>query len=208
MSSEPANIVENAFNSNISRIFRAAMQLDERLKAIKIEVVKGGVTGINVVFKEEEHTMLIHERWFDVDKIHEDTGCELFMLAQQTSLSAADFSCDHVVEDLLNLVLDEVHRHIEGEALEVSKIRGTARQLIHQTPRGIRVCQTQKAGELKVTWIGNESESIVRQYSDGIFYNAVLHKVSSCGSQRLELLQFVGEYTIGQRIDHVVSLTP
>jgi hypothetical protein len=195
MASELASVDTTPFSTSILRVLKAALQLDDRLGQINIQVVKGDETGIDLLYKDDDNVLLIHEKWLDFDKTHEDATCELSLLAPGRRIEMEDFSCDHVVEDLFELIIHDIQEQLKWDHSRVTTIRRVARERIRQIPRRIQVSRTCNAGELEVSWVGNESEIIARNYAGDIFCNVKLHKLSSCQRKYEDLLQQGGMYS-------------
>lgn len=170
----------------------ATFLLDQRLAEIKIQIVKGGDIGIDVLYKESEGCLLIHEKWFDFEETHHESSCDRFLLSLESNAKTAEFSCDHVVEDLIYLAVNEIRAPLKLEYYEVTAILRAARERVRQTPRGIRTFGTPKLDGLEVRWIGNEGGVVAEMYAPGILYDVTLHKESSCQGCYKELLNLSG----------------
>lgn len=175
-------------------MLKSALQLDARLESIQVHIVKGGGTGIDILFEEDKGCLLIHEKWLDFTKAHENTSCEIALLARDRPLHDVPFSCDHIVEDLFELVMNDVRRALKFSHAEASTIRGFVRERIPQMPRGIKVIAPNEAGVLEVTWKGNESGVIAENYGREIEYHVTLHKMSSCATKKSDLIQLYGKW--------------
>lgn len=162
------------------------------MKDIKIQFVKGGETEIDLLFREEEKLLRIHEKWINFQRIHEGASCEVSRLAQEQPVEMEAFSCDHVVEDLFELALNDIRGQLKLTPSESVTLRRVARERIQQIPRLINVSRTGQANELEVSWTGNECGIISKKYGTNIRYHVTLHKVSTCWPKKDELLHQAG----------------
>ena len=193
--SETIGMNEDPFCVSVLRALSASLSLDRRMKDVKVKFVKGGDTGIDLLFREEENLLRVHEKWIHFQRIHEGASCEVSRLARERSVEMEAFSCDHIVEDLFELALNDIRGALKLDRSECVTLRRVARERIQQIPRLIKVFRTGRANELEVSWTGNESGIISKKYGANIRYHVILHKVSTCWSKRGELLHQAGTYT-------------
>jgi hypothetical protein len=191
-SSEPVTLPNGCFGTTIIRMLHATLQLDARLNLVAIQFVQGHDLGIDVLYKETENVLLIHERWLYFEKTHPEATCELAQLSPDKLSQMKDFSCDHIVEDLIELIVNEIRSNGKLNHLEATNIRKLARQRIRQMPRRVRI-STGKPCELMVSWVGNESSLVATNYASDILYNITLHKHSSCQNKWEELIDHQGK---------------
>ena len=192
--SERVRINENPFSIGVLRALSAALSLDQWTEDINIHFVKGGDTAIDVLFKEKKKVLLVHEKWIDFHRIHEGASCEVSRFAQELPAEMEAFFCDHVVEDLCQLVLDHIRSPLNLHHQESLKLRRVVRERVQQIPRLINFFRTDRANELGVTWTGNESGCISKKYSANMQYHVILHSMSTCWSKEGELLHQAGTY--------------
>jgi len=192
--SETVGINEDPFVVFILRALSAALSLDRRMEHIRVQFVKGGDTEIDLLFKEEEQLLLVHEKWLDFQRIHEGASCEMSRLARERPVEKEAFSCDHVVEDLFELAINEIRGPLNLDQSESVTLRRVARERIRQIPRLIKVLRTCRANDLEVSWSGNESVIISKKYGANILYHVILHKMSTCWPKKGELLHQAGTY--------------
>jgi hypothetical protein len=162
---------------------------------MKVQFVKGGDTEIDLLFREKGKLLRVHEKWIDFQRIHEGTSCEMSRLARERPVEMEAFSCDHVVEDLFELTLNDIRGPLKLDHSESVILRRVARERIQQIPRLIKVFRTGRANELEVSWTGNESGIISKKYGANIRYHVTLHKRSTCWSKNGELLHQASTYT-------------
>jgi hypothetical protein len=150
--------------------------------------VNGGLSSIDVLFTKERNLLQIHEKWLDYANIHEAAECNFFQ-AKGGQLSEDDiFFCDHVVFDLFELVLEETQGPFELNAQQCRKLRTMAAKRLHELPRHVQLSATDKAEELSIQWVGNQSNSFSERYGANIEYLVILHKMSMCEVQKNTLL--------------------
>jgi hypothetical protein len=202
--SEKIEIDEGPFCVGIIRALKASLSLDPRMEDIKVQFVKGGKTEIDLLFRKEENLLRIHEKWVNFQGIHEVASCEIFRLTRGRPGEMEAFLCDHVVEDLFELALDNIRGPLDLGQAECVAIRRVARERIRQMPRLIKVSQTGLANELEVSWIGNESGIVSKTYGADIQYHVTLHKMSTCGSKRNQLLYHIGKCNCVGGVAHIL----
>ncbi|KAK0704306.1 hypothetical protein B0H67DRAFT_591072 [Lasiosphaeris hirsuta] len=200
--SEPAGVV-GGFAQNGLRLVRAAFLLHQKFLGITICVVRGGDTGIDVLYLrgegqgEEPSRLLIHEKWFNFTTSHEGADCELSALAtwdgEHSSNPMGDFYCDHIVLDLFELVMRELRGPLQFDHAEADAARRAFRKIIRQMPRSVEVSTTPRAGELQVTWTSSGMDKVAAKRGLIIQYHITLHQASSCHEQYSDDL-FYREY--------------
>ena len=79
--SETIVVNEDRFCVGVLRAFSASLSLDGRMEDIQVQLVKGGDTEIDLLFREHEKLLRIHEKWVDFQRIHEGASCEVSRLA-------------------------------------------------------------------------------------------------------------------------------
>ena len=162
------------------------------MESLKVQFVKGGDNKIDLLFRDEEQLLRIHEKWIDFQRIHEGDSCEMSRLARDRLVEMEAFSCDHVVEDLFELVLNNIRRPLKLDQSESVTLRRIARERIRQIPRLTKVSRTGRPNELEVSY---ESMIISKKYGANILYHVTLHKKKTCWSKKGELLHQAGTYT-------------
>lgn len=180
-SSTPFNTIVDSFSINILRMLRATLSLDHRLEQVRVQVVDGGQTGVDLIYKPSENLLLVHRRWLDFNQTHEQATCELGQLTDNDDIEDMRlFACDHVAEDLFELAIRDIAVALALPSAIVDPIRRGARERIRQMPRSVCLAETSNPAELEVSWIGNEGGEIVAKYAHSILYNITLHAASAC----------------------------
>jgi hypothetical protein len=195
--SQTIKVKDDVFSVGVQRALKAALLLDPRLEDINIQFAKGGGTDIDLLFKEEEKVLLVHEKWANFETIHQTFSCETFRLSQRQSGKDFPFLCDHIAEDLIELTLNDIQGPLQLPPTRCMELRRKARERIQQTPRLIKVSRTNHPNELEVSWIGNESGLISQTYGSSIQYHVMLHRMSTCRSKKNNLLHKIGMFSKG-----------
>ena len=178
--SKPIDPTFDSFSSNIMHALQGSFTLNAELRDLSICYVQGGETDIDLLYAEDEKLLRIHHKWLDTEQVHQATNCEFF----QASDSDA-FFCDHVVQNLLEIALDEVRGPLDILADKAITFRRTAAECHGQMPRVIKISAPDSGNTLMVSWVGNESGYFTENYGATILYRVTLHSTTSCRS-RLE----------------------
>jgi hypothetical protein len=192
--SETVEINADLFYVSILRALKASLLLDQKTEDINIQFVKGGETEIDLLFRKEEKLLQVHEKWVDFQRVHEAASCEVFRFMQEQPIEMQAFFCDHVVEDLFELALNDTRGSLELDQAKCVRLRRVARERIRQMPRLIKVSRTVNANELEVSWTGNESGMVSKMYGADIRYYIILHRMNTCSSKKGALLHQAGTY--------------
>lgn len=124
---------------------------------MKFQFVKGRNLGIDVALIDSRCLQIgIHERWLSYDNTHVDTFCEEERPAEQWEENQP-FSCDHIILELWDLILGQCVASNGEIAKSVMCLKNMARTRVPQMPRNVLCEQTNRAGELKVSWESIES---------------------------------------------------
>lgn len=180
------------------RALRSSLELDETLKDLDVKFVKGGQSTIDVLVDSEEKLLKVHDKWLDFSKIHEDTACE-FSKATNGQLEEEEtlFLCDHIIHDLLRLVLDELSGPLELHPRSCSALRNEAAMRLQQLPRHIEMSAPEAGQSIVVSWAANYSHLFSERFGAHLEYSVILHKMSTCAAKRDDLLYHVGESVSG-----------
>ncbi|KAF2180943.1 hypothetical protein K469DRAFT_671927 [Zopfia rhizophila CBS 207.26] len=173
-------ITQDMFALNILRCLKASMLLNQTLKDIRFEVVTGGNTEVNILFKPEQNVILIHQKWTGFRKVHTFSNCDAFSMIRNEAPNPRAFYCDHVVEDLFELALNTIRGVLKLSQQDCMTLRRAARKLVQQMPRLVRISQNAAPMELEVSWTGNEGGLVSKTCAASINYNVILHKKSTC----------------------------
>ncbi|KAF4835433.1 hypothetical protein CGCSCA4_v012662 [Colletotrichum siamense] len=186
-SSQPVGNVDGYFGLNISRILKSVLAMDTALSGIQLQFVQGADTTIDLHFDPKSGVLQINHRWLNFEAVHVETPCEFFEIAKHDDVDDI-FYCDHVVEDLLELAMNHIRDYVDISPSKAIELRRQAREYIRQTPRGVQVSTTSKAGELQVHWLRNNYEMVSRKYLEKKVCNVKLHSLSTCETKREDLI--------------------
>lgn len=179
------------FGLNISRILKSVLAMDTALSGIRLQFVQGADTTIDLHFDPKSGVLQINHRWLNFEAVHVETPCEFFEIAKHDDVDDI-FYCDHVVEDLLELAMNHIRDYVDISPSKAIELRRQAREYIRQTPRGVQVSTTSKAGELQVHWARNNYEMVPRKYLEKKVCNVKLHSLSTCETRRQDLINSTG----------------
>lgn len=179
------------FGLNISRILKSVLAMDTALSGIRLQFVQGADTTIDLHFDPKSGMLQINHRWLNFEAVHVETPCEFFEIAKHDDVDDI-FYCDHVVEDLLELAMNHIRDYVDISPSKAIELRRQAREYIGQTPRGVQVSTTSKAGELQVHWVRNNYEMVSRKYLEKKVCNVKLHSLSTCETRRQDLINNTG----------------
>ncbi|KAF5525034.1 putative modification methylase [Colletotrichum aenigma] len=188
LSSEAITLPADLFAISIDRMLQAAMQLDYRLKKYLVTYVKSDHSSIDVRQNLSDSRLFIHEKWLRFDAAHQDISCDISDMSKAKRKQADVFACDHVVEDLFDIVLRTVMGATDSDALRIANIRSKARRLFRQTPRDIQIHVGSLPGQLRVSWACNDPGIISKHHGDDIDFQVRLHRDDSCRTKEHTLV--------------------
>lgn len=188
LSSEAITLPEDLFAISIDRMLQAAMQLEYRLKKCLVTYVKSDHSSIDVRQNLSDSRLFIHEKWLRFDTAHQNTPCDISDMSAAKRKQADVFACDHVVEDLFDIVLRTVMGAANSDALRIDNIRSRARRLFRQTPRDIQIHVGSSPGQLRVSWTCNDPGIISKHHGDDIDFHVRLHRDVSCRTKEHTLV--------------------
>ncbi|EXJ59497.1 uncharacterized protein A1O5_12122 [Cladophialophora psammophila CBS 110553] len=197
---------QDIFAINICRSLKGSFALDPRLSNVRIEFVDGADTAIDLLYTVGQNLLQIHEKWLHVSRVHQPSSCEFFKVAGEQMTCDRAFFCDHVVQDLLEVAFEEVRVPLGLAPENAACLRRNAVEYLRKMPRAIEVRALGAEKKLEVRWTANESGAFVERYGANIHYWVTLHKESSCGWKRTEVLNDIdtnqGSVKLGQASNH------
>jgi hypothetical protein len=133
----------------------ATLSVDTRTQNIEIVFKSGSSAELDLLLEDSQ--LQVHEKWWDFRASHKDAPC----LALSEDLVIRTFSCDHVINEVYDLVLVEINkeRDIESGVLEEkdNSLRLRVSERLRQMPRMIDIGHGDKDGKILVSWTGPES---------------------------------------------------
>jgi len=121
-------------------------------------------------------TWKMHDKWLGWEGAHEHS-----LFDTESAEDAQLFTCDHAVLKLWDMMMSQLmasqaHHEI---AVQEGNLRDLARFRLSQTPRSIECTQTDRQGELRVSWKSADSH----QNRDKLVKFMLHH--ATCDQQRL-----------------------
>ncbi|KAJ3958603.1 hypothetical protein N0V92_004827 [Colletotrichum tropicale] len=170
LSSRVVPIPADNFAQSIDRMLRAAMKMDLPFTRFKLVYVRSEQISIGVRMDYTRARVLIHEKWLDFDEAHRSTSCAISKLEEAQRKQTAVFACDHVVEDLFEMILKTVKERYGYSSSTIDSFRSKGRELFRQTPRDIQVIPGSVPGQLRVNWTCNDAGVLLKHHGDNIFF--------------------------------------
>ncbi|EXJ62058.1 hypothetical protein A1O7_02491 [Cladophialophora yegresii CBS 114405] len=161
----------DVFGLNIVRALKGSFSLDSKLMDLQFEFVDGAHTSIDLLYDQNLKVLHIHGKWLNFTHMHRGSNCEFFRaIGEHPVDSDHGFVCDHVVQDLLETAFDELRIPFGLTHEGASCLRRNAVEYLRQTPRAVTLKVPTATNTLKVSWIGNESGILIRQFGANIHY--------------------------------------
>ena len=174
----------------VKRALRASLYLDPRTKDLELVFKEGGVAELDLLLDGTQ--LMVNEKWLDFYDSHKNAPCWLSRLSTTAGFNSDNFSCDHVITDLYDMVLMEVGKDsgaVEADGL----LRLRLAENLRQMPRLIETAPGCNAGEIDVTWMDSESGLAARLHGLDVKYRVTLHRASTCAIRRFDLVTSNGE---------------
>ncbi|KAK2737841.1 hypothetical protein CKAH01_18816 [Colletotrichum kahawae] len=188
LSSQAITLPKELFAISVDRMLRASMQLEWWLKRIRITYVKSEHTSIDVRQNAPDSRLFIHEKWLSFDTAHKNAPCDISDIDEAERKQEGVFACDHIVEDLFDVVLRTVMGATDSDALKITQLRLIARNLLRQIPRGIQISAGSVPRQLRVSWACNDPGIISKYHGDDIYFQVRLHRDVSCRTKEHTLV--------------------
>lgn len=181
--SPESEFIPDVFSISVHRALLASLTLDSRMRNIRVSYVKSSHIDIDFLFTAQESLLQINEKWLDFQRIHETAICHISSTISESALLSKAFACDHIVDNLLELVMLDIICSLnltKDESMSlVRKLHHTARDLLQQMPRRIEVMQS-VARQLQISWTDCDPGLILYEYRRNIEYSVHLHRKSTC----------------------------
>lgn len=182
----------NPYSTGLFRALRAALELDVRTQDLKVIFKDGRTTDFDLILFDS--ILEINNKWLNFKEGHSKTAC---WLSRQTEdddrqIMLSQFSCDHIVSALYELVLNEVTRSQSLAHEEIYESNATLCQKISESlrhmPMMIESCLG-GPGEITVSWIDIDGGMVARVYGLEPKLAITLHRESSCAIRRDDLVR-------------------
>lgn len=172
----------------------AALSVDTRTQNLEL-VFKGGSSG-ELDLLLEDSQLQINEKWLDFRASHKDAPCGLSRLALSEDLVIHTFSCDHVINELYDLVLVEINKERDTEPGVLKEKENSLRlkisESLRQMPRMIDIIHGDNDGEIYVSWTDPESSLLSKLHHLDLKCRITLHRESTCSQKRFDLVGPMG----------------
>ncbi|KAH0569248.1 hypothetical protein GP486_000004 [Trichoglossum hirsutum] len=191
------------YSLGLKRALRAALVLDARTKSLRVVFKAAGKAQLNLLLSRT--SLEINETWLDFQAGHEKTPCWLSdQVREEPDMN--QFLCDHIVIDLYHLVLEEIKRQGQSSASD-SSLYHRVRESLRQMPVMVEARPGHRPGEVDVSWMSLEGDSIPKIYGLDPTYRITLHRESTCSLRRHDLLALIPPDTPPFQTEQVVSQT-
>jgi hypothetical protein len=181
---------ESVFSKSIQHGLLASLALHPRTEQVQVEYVSGAETDIDLLFDKERQLLKVHEKWLNFARIHETAPCRISMTSD-VRLSHSIFCCDHVIEELYELAVQEIIGTFtldHGEAMKFARsIRLKVREKLQQMPRMISI-KKDEPRKLVVSWTNGENDLIREALGDIGTYCVTLHRDRTCSQKKFEYI--------------------
>lgn len=169
---------------------KASLALNHRTEQVQVEYVSGAETDIDMLFDKERQLLKVHGKWLNFARIHETAPCRI-STASNTRLSQSVFCCDHVIEELYELAVQDIVETLTSNHTDAMKfarsMRLKVREKLQQMPRMISM---KKDGprRLVVSWTNGENDLIREALGNIGTYYVTLHQDQTCSQKKYEYL--------------------
>jgi hypothetical protein len=177
------------------RLLRACILANPSTSDKGLVVVDGGQLELESYYGKDDKTWRSDKKLFNFEAVHKWVFCDRDGDQKHTIPEEHDdyiFLCNGPVAEVYASLIENLS-HIDlnlPTTFAASKhkrwLKGRFSDLLPSVPRGIRVSQTGKARELKVSW--ESAESIAVSKLSGRMLRVVLHRAASCRSRASDLL--------------------
>jgi hypothetical protein len=181
-----AVVLETPYSAGLKRALSAALALNSKTRDLRF-VFKGGDTG-NLNLLIDGSDLLIHEDWLDFKASHQAAPCWLSTLASTQEVNIETFSCDHIINDLYNLVLNE----FKSDVGMACSLRLKVSESLREMPRKVEIAQGPDTGEIEVSWVDAAGEIASKLHGLNVKCRITLHRESTCSQKKSELLASAG----------------
>ncbi|KFX87760.1 hypothetical protein V490_08034 [Pseudogymnoascus sp. VKM F-3557] len=180
--------VDTPYSAGVKRALMAALSVDTRTQNLKIIFKSGSSAELSLLLEDSQ--LQVNDKWLDFRTSHKDAPCGLSRLAFAEDLAIHTFSCDHVINELYDLVLVEIIREKECGALKEKddSLRLRVSESLRQMPRMITITHGYNDGEILVSWTDPESSLLSKLHHLNLKCRITLHRESTCSQRRLDLI--------------------
>ncbi|KAF7909374.1 uncharacterized protein EAF01_003092 [Botrytis porri] len=194
--SQTAPTLDTPYCASLMRTLRAALALDPQTQPFLLVFKKAGISGLDSYLDVDNSKLLLHEKWMDFEKSHGEnsTDCSLSHMRNTGDVISPIeiFSCDHIIIEICNQVLQELDRIRAGKGSigdrSVDSLKSQVSECLKDMMQGIQALPGPQKGEICVSWEDNEAEKLFRLHRMKLQCCVTLHRESTCSHKRSELL--------------------
>jgi hypothetical protein len=178
-------IPATSFATHMRWMLTALLKASPATESMKLIFVDGMHLEVNVGLFQ--HEWRVHDNWLTWQGTHENSFCDTTPTDEPET-----FTCNHAVLKVWDMMMTELmaSEHHSEIAAQERELREMARIRLSQMPRSVGCVQTDKKGQLRVTWTSTGSH----QNRDKPV-NIILHHtecVQAYGVAGVYRLQFLG----------------
>jgi hypothetical protein len=187
----PLSLEENTpYSAGVKRALIAALSVDTRTQNLEIVFKSGSSAELDLLLEDSQ--LQVNEKWLDFRASHKDAPCGLSRLAFAEDLAIHTFSCDHVINELYDLVLVEIKKERDTECGALrekdNSLQLRVSESLRQMPRMINIIHGYNDGEVLVSWTDPESTLLSKLHHLDLKCRVTLHRESTCSQKRFDLV--------------------
>lgn len=172
------------FARTIQRALQACLAVFPRTAHVQVQFIQSDKGSPDAFFDLQQGVLKVHQRWLDFTSMHGTAPCR-DLLSNEMNDQSASFFCEHVVEDLLKIVLPTMWKPSIMAKVAENIILLNMRNMLRYMPHSIEVIQASQG--LVITWEDNETSSFRKYPTPKALYHVVLHE-ENCIDGRIGLL--------------------
>jgi hypothetical protein len=182
---------DTPFSIGVKCLLKAALALDVRTRDLELRFKSGTNAELDLLLEGSE--ILVNEKWLDFYSSHDGMPCWLSRRVSSKEVNADSFFCNHVVNDLYELVLAELrhgrYRDHNNSTQSYGSLRLRVSENLHQMPRMVEAWQGDRAGEIEVSWTDLQGGLVAKFDGLNADFQVILHCQSTCSDKRAELVR-------------------
>lgn len=146
------DIPATSFATHMNWMLTALLNASPATGSMKLLFVDGMHLEVNVGLFQ--HEWRVHDNWLTWQGTHRNSFCDTTPTDEPET-----FTCDHAVLKVWDMMMTELmsSEHHSEIAAQERELREMARIRLSQMPRSVGCVQTDKKGQLRVTWTSTDS---------------------------------------------------
>jgi hypothetical protein len=168
----------------------AALTLDERTRDFKLRFKSSANSELVLLLEGSE--ILVNEKWLDFHSSHDGMPCWFSRRVSSKEVGTGSFFCNHVVNDLYEVVLAELRHGRPGDHNNLGQSHGSLRlrvsENLHQMPQMIEARPGNRPGEIEVSWADLQGSLTAKFDELNTDFRVILHRQSKCSDKRANLV--------------------